>query len=267
MNSLANMPSNWQCHKKLFKIVWGVDCCPNCGGKLLFRPSYEWCKQCRSKTSVKSETWFRNSKLSFRQIWLITWCWQNKQSIGSTRRLCGISYPTVGKWFNKLRKALAQLPQPTDKLSGVVEIDESFFGKRCFGEQKIVVGAIESDTGRIRLQIIPNRERDTLESFVLDNVEGGSHILTDALPSYNELKWIGYTHDFCNHSIGHFGLTNHIENLWGVIKRHLRYLYGHLTLPDLNLILREWEIRRNRPDIMYNVTNYLRVTVCSGLLE
>jgi len=265
MNSIASLPGNWQCHKQLFKIVWGVDHCPDCGGKLLFRPNYEWCKQCRLKTSVKGETWLRYSNLPYRKLWLLIWCWQQKQTIGSTRQLCGVSYPTIRKWFKRFRTVL---PKDRTVLSGLVEADESAFGKQKFGNQIWVVGAIERDTRQIKLRIIPSRDRDSLEQFILDNVEPGSHINTDAWGAYNELSLLGYTHDWCNHSIGHFGETNLIENLWSVIKRHLRSMYNSkLTLTDLPLILNEWQIRQNKPKLMYNVSNYLNATVCSGLLQ
>ena len=264
---LMDLPSNWQCHKQLFKIVWGVETCPDCGGKLLFRSSYEWCKQCRTKTSVKSETNFRYSNLSYRQIYALIWCWQNKQSIGSIRQIVRLSYPTVHKWLDKLRSLL---PEDKSKLSGLVEIDESFFGKMKFtksGGFKLVVGAIERDSRKVKLEIVTNREQSTLEDFVLNTVEGGSQVNTDCWYGYNDLSWIGYTHEQYNHSKGHFSGTNHIESLWSVIKRHIRSVYGKLSQVDLKLILREWEARQNRPELMYNVSNYLNAVVCSGLLQ
>lgn len=39
-------------------------------------------------------------------------------------------------------------------------------GKHKFGGQKIVIGAIEIDTRRLRLQIIPDTEQDSIELFL-----------------------------------------------------------------------------------------------------
>jgi len=267
MNSLIDLPSNWQCHKQVFKIVWGVEVCPDCGGELKFCPSYEWCRKCRLKTSAKSQTHFRSSNLSYRQIHALIWCWQHKVSVGAIRQIVHLSYPTVSKWLNKLRELL---PKTSERLSGLVEVDESFFGRMKFtksGGFKLVIGAIERDTRRIRLGIVSDRNRETLENFILDSVVKGSHINTDAWGAYNELDWLGYTHDFCNHSIGHFGPTNMVENLWSVMKRQIRNTYGKLSRINLSLILKEWEVRQNQPDVMYNVTSYLRVAVCSGLFK
>ena len=185
MNSLTELPSERQCHKQLFKIVWGEFTCPYCEGKILLRDRYIWCKCCRKKHSVRAETWLKNSKLSFQKIWLIIWCWQKKRGIGATKDISGVSYPTIRKWFRKLRKRLPEGPE--GKLSGIVEIDESFFGKRKFGHQTIVVGAIERTTRKLRLRIIKDREQTTLENFTLDNIELGSEINTDYHRAYDEL--------------------------------------------------------------------------------
>lgn len=39
-------------------------------------------------------------------------------------------------------------------------------GKHKFGGQKIVIGAIETDTRKLRLQIIPDTEQDSIELFL-----------------------------------------------------------------------------------------------------
>ncbi len=261
MNSLASLPRERQCHQIIFKLAYGSTSCPGCRGRLLFRRSYAWCGQCRIKHSVKAATWLKQSNLSFQQVWLLLWCWQHKQPPGSVTTIVGVSYPTVRRWFARFR---TQLPASELKLSGIVEVDESFFGKQKFGQQTIVIGAIERDTRRLRLQIIPDRAQDSLELFLTKAVARESHLATDAFSGYHDLEFYGYSHERCNHSNGHFGPTNMIENLWGVIKRSLRRLYGKLTLPDLANILKEWEQRHNQPDLFYTVENYLRAVIVTG---
>lgn len=56
-------------------------------------------------------------------------------------------------------------------LSGIVAVDEAWFGKRRFGGQKIVIGAIEIDTRvlRLRLKLIDysrRTEQDSIELFL-----------------------------------------------------------------------------------------------------
>jgi IS1 family transposase len=215
---------------------------------------------------VRSETWFHHSKLPFQKVWLLVWCWQNKKSIGATKDIVGVSYPTINRWFSRLRQAL---PVISGQLSELVEMDESFFGKRRYGKQHLVIGAIERKTRKIRLKLIKQRDRATLEEFALQYIVGGSQINTDTWWAYNELRWIGFRHTFHNHSIGQFSETNQIESLWSAIKRHLRTVYRNLSFSavDLQDILKEWENRQNNPRLFYNVSNYLKATACSGLVK
>lgn len=258
MTSLTSLPRERQCHIQLFKLVHGTSRCPACAGPLLFRRSYAWCKACRIKHSVRAATWFRGSNLPLQKLWLLIWCWQKQKSVGTAVDVAGVSYPTVRRWFRRFR---ALVPHSNLLLSGIVEVDESFFGRQKFGNQTIVVGAIERDTRRVRLQIIPDRAQDTLEAFLTSRVDRTAHLTTDAHSGYSDLEFYGYSHERCNHSNGHFGPTNMIENFWGVLKRSLRRLYGKLTLADFRNILREWEQRQNRPELFYNVTNYLQATL------
>ncbi len=303
MNSITKIPNETTCRKKLHKIIWGDYSCPNCMSKnLKFRSKYEYCPDCKHKFSIKSESIFKNSKLELRTIYALILCWQNKCSIGEVTRTVSVSYYTARKYFDLFRKNLPNdrindvNTAPTnlvevkkdknlelrryvyrdgsyedtelvsnDLLSGLVEIDESYFGKKKYGRQTCVVGAIERDTRRIKLRIIDDRERETLESFIVANVKVNSLIFTDGLPSYNQLPEIGYGHEDCNHSKGDFGPTNMIENLWGVIKRHLRQVHKNLSFDrdKLDNILREWENRQNSPELFYNVDNYLKRCACS----
>lgn len=265
IRNISGIPSNYHCHRKLYKLVWGDYACPECSKcGMKFRDSYEWCPHCRKKFSVKKETFFRHSKLSYKTLWTLVWCWQNKWSISEVHKATNLSYLTIRKWYKKFR---LQLPEDDTKLYGEVEADESFIGRLRFGHQQLVIGVIERHTRRIRLRIIRDRSRATIEHFIADTVEPGSMIATDALKSYNELYLLGYEHEDCNHELGIFGPTNHIENLWSVIKRQLRRIHNTLSFSydDLKAILGEFELRHNHPELFYNVDNYL--FCCSALLH
>lgn len=219
---------------------------------------------CRVKVRPKASTWLRSSNLSYRQLFLLVWCSQNRQSPNTTRLVAGVSYTTVRRWCWRFR---VNLPVTTPELSGIVEVDEAFFGKRKYGHQTMVAGAVERDTRRLRLQVIPDREQDTLEWFLTHAVARNSLLFTDAHSGYSDLEFYGYTHERCNHSRGHFGPTNQIENTWGVMKRYLRKLYGCVPTKDLELILREWMARQNQPSWFASPQAYLKATLCSGLVD
>ncbi|MCG6868916.1 MAG: transposase [Gammaproteobacteria bacterium] len=48
--------------------------------------------------------------------------------------------------------------------------------------------------GRLRLQVIPNRKQETLEPFVLANVQQGTEARTDGWTGYDNLHKLGYRH-------------------------------------------------------------------------
>lgn len=267
MNSLTDLPNEYHCHRNFYKAIWGDYTCCHCGAKgLLFRKNYEYCPHCKTKSSVKSETIFKSSNLSFKKIYTLIWCWQQKCGIGEMVKILGLAYPTIERWLRRLRAAL----EPSDVvLEDIVEMDGSFFGRLKYGSQKLVAGAINPEAKRIILQVVNSRDSDAIADFVNAHIKKGSLIRTDGLKSYNSESLAGYDHEACDHDNFYFGPTNHIENLWSVIKRALRHIYRDLTfkLSDLNLVLREWETRYNNPELFYNVDSYLKSRACSKLVN
>jgi transposase-like protein len=91
-----------------------------------------------------------------------------------------------------------------ERLRGVVEVDESYWGGEETGsatgrltyEKALVVVAAERDgtgIGRIRLGRIQDLARRTLHRFIGENIEPGSTVCTDGLNAYRDLQ--GYRHD------------------------------------------------------------------------
>lgn len=263
MNSIADLPNEYHCHRNFYKSIWGDTTCSHCGSKKLkFRSNYEYCPDCKHKTSVKAETVFKGSNLTYKRIYLLVWCWQQKIGIGEIVKLTGISYPTVERWLVRLRATLA----PSDVvLEDIVEVDGSFFGKLKYGKQKLVAGAINPGSKQLVLKVVYAKDTEAVEDFVNAYIRKGSLIRTDGLGSYNAISLSGYDHERCDHDKYYFGPTNHIENVWSVMKRALRHIYRDLTfsLQQFNLILREWENRYNNPELFYNVDSYLKLRGCS----
>lgn len=264
MSSLA-LPSEARCKRLVLKVVSGHDRCRACQGKLTFRREYGWCACCRTKVRPKAATWFRGSNLRYRQLLLLLWCWQHRQSPGTAKLLAGVSYTTVARWYWRFR-ALIPRQEHAALLSGIVEVDESWFGRKRFGGQTIVMGAIERDTGKLALATIPDTEQDSLEAFLEQRVARGSLVVTDCAAGYQQIDWLGFSHESWNHSKGHFAGTNHIEGNWSAMKRHLRKLYGCVPTAKLQLICNEWMARHNNLRLFASPAAYLQAT-CSGLVD
>lgn len=263
MSSLAlnTVPSEARCKRILQTLLSGSDHCHMCGGKLSFKRTvtYGWCRECRTKIRPKSATWFRGSKLTYQQVFTLLSCWQTRLSPGATRAVTSLSYTTIARWYARFREHIP--PDGGELLSGVVAVDEAWFGKKRHGGQTIVIGGIEVDTRKLRLQIIPDTDQDSIELFLQAWVDRSSHLITDAVSSYNDVEWLGYTREAYNHSLGHFGQSNHIECIWSAMKRHLRKLYGCIPTKQLKIFLQEWEARHNQRSLFESPLNYLKATI------
>ena len=106
-------------------------------------------------------------------------------ALGLKRTLDLGSYRTAWTWLHKMRRSMVRPGR--DKLSGVVEIDETFIGGEKPGKRwkgavgKVLVGIVVEDKGdegigRIRLGILTDASGDSLMPFVQDRVKAGSTI-------------------------------------------------------------------------------------------
>jgi len=138
-----------------------------------------------------------------------------------------------------------QTIQPV-KLSGIVEIDESLFGRRIKyhrgrsqGQKIWIFGLVERDTNRIKLFPVDRRNTETLVQLIQDNVSPGSTIYSDGWAAYASLSSLGYTHYVVEHKqtfsqvctnpdtsetvVVH---TNTIEGCWKHAKAYFRRMHG-----------------------------------------
>jgi hypothetical protein len=116
--------------------------------------------------------------------------WVTGQKTGASalglQRLLGLgSYETAWTWLHKLRRAMVRPGR--DRLSGRVEVDESFVGGvggaqgRSTATKALIAIAAEEvghGIGRIRLRRIPDGSAASLHTFVHDTIEPGSLVHT-----------------------------------------------------------------------------------------
>jgi len=163
------------------------------------------CAGCRYQASVTAGTIFQDGRLPltlwFRAMWYVT-SQKNGVSALGVQRVLGLgSYQTAWAWLHKLRRAMVRPGR--DRLSGTVEVDETYWG----GEEAGVIGRQTHDKiliavaaqvdgtriGRIRLRRIPNHTKATLHRFIAQAIEPGSTVRTDGLNHYDGLT--DYTHE------------------------------------------------------------------------
>ena len=196
------------CRSYLFALRWpGGFVCPRCGGRAAWpmRRGLWLCGECRHQASVTAGTIFQDSHLPlttwFRAMWHVTSQKNGASALGLQRVLGLGSYKTSWAMLHKLRRAMVRPGR--DRLTGVVEVDETYWG----GQEEGVVGRQTQDKaliaiaaqedgkgiGRVRLRRIPDASRQSLHGFIRQSVEPGSTVRTDGLHAYLGLE--GYLHD------------------------------------------------------------------------
>lgn len=196
------------CRSYLFALRWPTGfVCPRCGGRTAWSMNRGlWlCGGCRHQASVTAGTIFQDSHLPlttwFRAMWYVTSQKNGASALGLQRVLGLGSYKTAWAMLHKLRRAMVRPGR--DGLTGVVEVDETYWGGREEGvvgrqtqDKALIAIAAEEDgkgIGRVRLRRIPDASRQSLHGFIWQSVEPGSTVRTDGLRAYLGLE--GYVHD------------------------------------------------------------------------
>lgn len=261
MSILDEVPSEAKCRQMIRKCTFGPRTyCPHCmGSRVRAMGGRFWCPRCRRKFSLTSCSWLRGMRISYRTLWLLVLCWQRRMPFGDAVALSGLSAPAARRWFRLFRENLAG---STPELGGIVEVDESFFGRRRNGSQRIVLGAVERGTWRVALRVVPNRGYEQTDDFILEHVLGGSTVCTDGAKCYEGIRgfW-GYDHVVCNHSKFVFGPTNRVESVWSALKRFLKRTLGRPNSKFLPELVREFEIRVNDPQMFDSPLTFLETSL------
>jgi transposase-like protein len=186
---------------------------------------------------------------------------KNGASAVGLQRILGLaSYTTAWTWLHKIRTAMVN-PKRL-KLSGTVEVDETYIGGEAEGKRgrgaenkTLVAVAVEihegrNKMGRVRLQVVPDASYESLGSFVKANAEQGSTIITDGWSGYTPLVNDGYQHRIAAkfdevNSEGE--ILPHVHLIVSLLKRWLLGTHqGAVREMHLQAFLDEYVFRFNR---------------------
>jgi transposase-like protein len=237
--------------------------CPVCATSDAWRVAGRmWmCAQCGRKTSVTAGTIFHRSRIPmstwFAAVWFLTSQKNGISALALQQQLGFGSYETAWAWLHKLRRAMVQPDR--ERLSGVVELDETFIGgvspgKDGAGTDKIPVQiAVERlgprKLGRVRFAVATRPGTLELVEFACREIEPCSTVRTDGARMLRRLTEHGYLHE----AVDVYTAEEKDSVLPGV---HLvasllkRWLAGTLqfsvTRPHLGYYLDEYAFRFNR---------------------
>jgi transposase-like protein len=230
------------------------------------------CKGCGKQFTVTIKTIFEDSHIPLHK-WLLAihlLCSSKKgMSAHQLMRNLGIKqYKSA--WFMAHRIRYAMTGELPEKMSGVVEADETYIGgkRRKSGtfrpanpgqraqdipgpfEGKQAVFSIVQRGGKVHSRHIEKVTADNLKAVLADVCEKDAHLITDtgvlrnlkdrkhSLVNHSADEYVRYEEGFCV-------TTNTIEGYFSLLKRGVNGVYHHVGRKHLHRYLGEFDFRYN----------------------
>jgi len=261
--------------------------CPHCGvigrsgelkGKTTRDGLYK-CYECRKPFTVKIGTIFEDSRIKL-HLWLqgIALMAASKKGISANQlsRILGIS--VKGAWFmaQRLREAMKDTDSGPLGGSGIVEMDETYQGKkkdlptkttsgrdfthskhgRGPASKRAIVSIIERG-GKVRSFHVDRADKATVAKIVVENISKEATMFTDESRLYTGADAHVAHHDTVHHASGEYArgivTTNSIEGYFSIFKKGMGGVYQHCDEKNLHRYLAEFDFRHNtRTALGYN---------------
>jgi len=209
--------------------------------------------------------YYKRSRISEAKFRTLVRYFSEDLTATQTARLAGLSVRSVNDIFLRVRRRLAEVCEAQSPFSGVVEVDESYFGPRRVrgkkgrgaGGKTIVFGVFQRGES-VYTQIVPDCKKVTLQRVIRGRVSLQSVIQSDGWKGYDGLVDVGYRKHFRvkhreNEFVNKKNHINGIEAFWSSAKRRLAKFNG-LHHHTFYLHLKECEFRFNhRGQNLYQV--------------
>lgn len=174
-------------------------------------------------------------------------------SANKAAEVLGLNYRTVHSRYMLFREGIAEyLDSNFHKLSGELEIDETYFGGKRKGKRgrgafnKVAVFGILERNGKVYTTVVPDVSAETLMMEIRNKTEKGSVYYTDCFKSYKSLKQYG-KHNKINKQFAYAKGHNHInglERFWSFAKERF-HKYHSINKNNYPMYLKEMEFRFN----------------------
>jgi len=271
MKLMQDFDTESECRAYMEELRWpdGISC-PRCAGttisRIRKRDQFD-CDSCRYQFSVMSGTIFHDSHLALPQWFAATYliCESRKGiSANQIRRMLGISYKTAWYLCHRIRAAMSEVQH---KLSGTVEIDETYIGGKQRGHKgqlknKAAVIGIRERNGCLHFIHANEVNQAALNEIIARNVDKTVDvIMTDDSKLYNftTTQFSKARHESVNHSADEYvryenGLictTNAVESAFSLFKRGIVGAWHRVSTKHLTAYLQEMAWRFNNRKNVY----------------
>ena len=245
--------------------------CPRCGSTNVLKAAKHKTmpyrcreKACRAKNSgrfsARTGTALEGSNIGF-QKWMIAiyLLATNLKGVSSMKLHRDLKISQRSAWFlaHRLRTAWAR---PGGIFAGPVEVDETFIGGKArsmhrdkrdeigpdgMGNKVKVAGVRDRETGKVRAEVLPDAEPETLRALVTDTAPAAK-VYSDGEPAYDRLP---NEHESVSHSVGEYvrgqAHVNGMESFWAMLKRGFVGTYHRMSPEHLHRYVAEFEGRHN----------------------
>jgi transposase-like protein len=264
------------------KLRWGNEpSCPHCGLVDVYQMKdratgernkrFLWrCNGCKKQFTVRAKSVFEDSAIPMRHWAYAFWAaCASKKGVSSKQieRMTGLTYKSALFMMHRVRFAMADIAPLQEKLTGIIEADESYVGGReknkplsqrnprnLGGKGKVPVFSIVQRGGDVRSFVMDKVSLHNLRSALLQNVTVDSRLMTDSLNLYGFVSKPFRSHDTVDHTAeeyvrrGKDGLlisTNTVESVFSLLKRGVYGTFHSVSKKHLHRYLAEFDFRYN----------------------
>lgn len=271
-------PNDDACLDKIFQLRYSNLVCPKCVADKPFtrvkdRRSYQ-CPCCGFQIYPTQGTIFEKTTTPltywFYAIFLQTTT-RNGVAAKELERQLNVCYKTALRMAHQIKRLMAN--EKIDKLTGIVEADESYFGMKAsnmtkkkrasmidanntFKDNKTGVMGFVSRDGKVKTEVMFGGK--TFKERVRDNVSTDAILVTDSHLGYTGLDLEFAAHETVNHDKSEYKRdnwhTNTIEGFWSQLKRTIKGTHIHCDVRYLQLYADEVAFRymnRDKQDTMF----------------
>ena len=256
--------------QKVESILWPQGpVCPHCGGTnkiyelrgVSTRPGLKKCGHCRKQFTVKVGTIFKSSHVPlYKWLQAIYLLCSSKKGISSNQLHRTLEVTLKTAWFMSRRIREGMKDDLIEKMTGIVEVDETFIGRdfskkprhdkkgRGYAHKHKVLTLVQRN-GTARSMVIDDLKAKTIVPILQKLTTKKSRIMTDEAGQCQHL-----TNSFREHHVVHHGNgeyvrgdihTNTIEGLFSVFKRGMKGIYQHCAKRHLHRYMAEFDFRYN----------------------